>query len=118
MKADRNIEICQLYRAGWTQDRLSKKFEITRIRVGQILSASGLSKVDRVKTHRHGRTAFVGIFLRPEIKAGLKIEAKNDNKSVSLFISDLIKSELLKRGMQFTVITLVTEQDVPLPLED
>lgn len=117
-KSTRNDFICDLYKNGHTQDDIAAKFEISQIRVGQILRRAGLSKGDRPKTiDPFIRDAYVGVFVSRPVKAALKEAAKHDGKkSVSSFLCELIENDLKRRGIKLTV-PIETEIDVPLPLE-
>jgi transcriptional regulator with XRE-family HTH domain len=113
----RNEQICVLYREGLTQEELAEQFEVTKVRIGQILKKAGLTKEDRPDmTITSNRTKFTGIHLTEAAKLAVKEEAKREGISMSAFIAALVLKELKDRGIDCEIATYLKEEDVKLPL--
>lgn len=113
----RNETICKLYREGKTQKEIAEIYKISIQRTGQILNKQGLQKTDRPKVSPFKRGSYIGIHLTEGVKIAAREEAKEENKSLSLFISDLLVQELKNRGRDIKKPTIPGEIDIPLPLE-
>lgn len=112
---ERNARMCTLYTEGWTHARIGDEFNLSVVRVGQILRGAGLRKVDRARTPRP--TAFIGTHVSNGIKESLRREAENDGISLSLFVAQTMRAELIRRGCAINDTLSFKEIDVPLPLE-
>lgn len=114
MSQERNLEICHKYQNdGITQEALAEEYGITKVRVGQILHASGLDKTDRGK--KPGvRSTTIGVMIKPGVKRAVENLAASESKSLSKWVSDLIEEVLAQKGIDFLP---PKEPHLRLPLE-
>ena len=95
-KNERNAVICLLYQGGQTEEQIGKSFNLSKMRVSQILRSAGLTKRDRRKNGR--RQEFLGINLATKSKAALLEESIKRNVSMSALASDFIGDMLIEHG--------------------
>jgi len=95
-KIERNAVICMLYKAGQTEDQIGKSFNLSKMRISQILRSSGLTRRDRRQDGR--RQEFLGINLSAKTKAALMEESIKRNVSMSSLASEVISDVLTECG--------------------
>lgn len=121
----RNEDIVKRYVAGTaTQESLADEYDISRLRVWQILRRAGVVGTANGKprqTHnsmgnKTGRTAFIGGYVHPNVKTAIEELAVDDN-SVSSLISEFVIEGLERRGITVDTSLPKDDREVPLPLE-
>ena len=114
-REERDLLICNGYKAGDTQEELAERHGLTRARVGQILKRYGLAPSDR--SRENSQLSFVRVHLKVPVREALLEECKRQDVAVSKFVSDIVERELKQLGVEITMPT-TTEADVALPFEE
>jgi hypothetical protein len=93
MTRDQQIALC--YRAGRTIYAIASAFDVTPMRVNQILKKQGITRDDNPKTRNKQLYAFVGANIEQHVKDALVIVAKKKHMSISAYIKKLIEDDLI-----------------------
>lgn len=108
MHEDRNERICDLYLEGWTHRAIAEQFDLSIVRIGQILKDANMKKIDRSQRDK----AYIGTHVRSAVKDAIKKEGG----SMSAFVAAAIEEKLEREGVPIPE-EVSSEIDVPLPLE-
>ena len=111
---ERDLLICNGYKAGDTQEELAERHGLTRARVGQILKRHGLAPSDR--SRENSQLSFVRVHLKVPVREALLEECKRQDIAVSKFVSDVVERELKQLGIEITIPTTEVKV-VLLPFE-
>lgn len=91
---ERDVEICRLYRGGWSINRIAKEKGLSRPRVQQILRSNDVKRSDRPQPPRGDRDEFLGVNISEADKTALRQEAERRGLSMSALTAELIKEML------------------------